>query len=88
MGVFQHNLGDYDQALDLFTKALKHSEEKDHIYLAMAAGEACRGQVEEALDHLKKSIEIDSGNRIRALRDPDFESLAGNSEYKKLLRPS
>jgi tetratricopeptide (TPR) repeat protein len=86
MAVFQHNTGNYDEALELFSVALKHSEKKDHIYLSMAATEACLGNTEKAVENLKESILIDDTNRILAQNDPELESLSEDPGAAELLQ--
>lgn len=86
-GVIEHNNGNYDEALKIYKNALKKTDtDGDYIYLAMAAAESRAGKLDEALKHLKQSIEIDSDNRFAALYDPDFEPLRRNEQFQQLLR--
>lgn len=87
-GVVLHNTGEYENALDCYSRALKASKKKgDHIYYAIAATEATVGDVDNALKHLQKAIEIKEENRYFANNDPDFELLTTNQKFQKLIHP-
>ena len=86
-GVVLHNQGNYKQALETLRQGLKKSksEETDPVHLALAATHAKLGETQEALHHLKKSIELNARNRLNATYDSDFKSLHNNNEFKALL---
>ena len=87
-GVFYHNAGRYDKALGDYSRALKLSEKNnDHIYYAMAATELSMGNADDALKHLEKAIQLNEKNRFFAHNDPDFEPLATNNQFRKLIHP-
>ncbi|MFQ5738216.1 MAG: tetratricopeptide repeat protein [Acidobacteriota bacterium] len=87
-GVLCHNRGDYEQALEYFNSALNESgSEQDHVYFAMAATEAQRGNAELALDNLKRSIELNEINRFSARYDPDFEPVSRQDQFRQLIQP-
>ncbi len=87
-GLVEHNDGNYEGAVEYFQKALKASKsDGDYIYFALAAAEARRGNEKEALQHLKKSLELNGDNRFLAQRDRDFESLSGVEGFRKLVWP-
>lgn len=87
-GVLRHNDRRYDEALDHFSQALKLTRKNnDHIYYALAATEASAGDLDSALKHLRKAIEIREKNRFFASNDPDFRLLLSNQKFKELVHP-
>lgn len=86
--VIHHNSSQYQEALDLYTRALKLAKKrKDHIYYALAATELSLGNTDNALKHLAKAIDMNQDNRFFAHNDPDFEPLASNQKFRELVRP-
>ena len=88
LGVFEHNRGHFDKALDLFKRALKKVSNKTDeaaVYAAMAAGFARTGPTDKALECLHKAIQADEIHRHHARHDPDFDSLDSNEEFRKLV---
>jgi len=87
-GVFHHNAAQYDKALGDYSRALKLSKkDNDHVYYAMAATEFSMGNADDALKHLEKAIQLNEENRFFAHNDPDFELLATNKQFRKLVYP-
>lgn len=85
-GVFCHNNGDFEEALELFKKSLKTAGEKlDYVYYAMAASHAAQGQNNEALKSLKEAVSLNGIYRIHAANDPDFNSLSEDENFKRLV---
>lgn len=88
-GVFYHNAGQYDKALEHYTRALKRSKkQQDHIHYAIAATELSMGNTDDALKHLEKAIQINGANRFFAHNDPDFEPLTTDKKFQKLIFPA
>ena len=86
-GVFYHNAGQYDKALGDYSRALKLSKDKDHVYYAIAATELSMGNADDALKHLEKAIQLNEENRFFAHNDPDFKLLNTNKQFRKLIYP-
>ncbi len=87
-GVYEHNRGQYEAAIEFFKKALKKAGEEPNpgaVHGGMAASYARMGAPEEALQNLEKAIEADEVNRFHAQHDPDFESLGSNDEFRGLV---
>ncbi len=85
-GLVEHNSGNYEEALDFFKRALERSKtDGDYIHFALAATEARLGNRQKALQHLEKSLEMNSDNKLLARRDADFESLASDETFRKLV---
>ena len=86
-GVFYHNAGQYDKALEDYSRALKLSKDKDHVYYAIAATEFSMGNTDDALTNLEKAIQLNEENRFLAHNDSDFELLSTNKQFRKLIYP-
>jgi tetratricopeptide (TPR) repeat protein len=87
-GVFYHNSGQYEDALENYSRALKLSKiDQDHIYYAMAATELSMGNPNTALQNLEKAIQMNHENRFFAHNDPDFKLLAADQTFQKLIQP-
>ena len=87
-GVFEHNRGFFEKAIDLFMKALKKVSNKTDeaaVYGAMAASFARIGAADKALESLQKAIRADEIHRHHARHDPDFDSLGSNEGFKELV---
>ena len=89
-GVYEHNRGDYEKAIDYFSRALKKAGEEPNlgaVHAAMAASYARMGLIEETLQNLKKAIAADEVHRFHAQHDPDFESLDSQEDFRELVTP-
>ena len=86
--VFYHNRGQYERALETYSRALKLSKkDQDHIYYAMAATELSMGNTDTALQNLEKAIQMNQENRFFAHNDPDFQLLATDKKFQELIHP-
>lgn len=86
-GVIHHNAGQYDQALEAFSAALKLTRrDSAYIHYAIAAAEVHLGNHEKALKSLKRAIELKEEHRFFARNDPDFEPLTQNRKFLELIR--
>lgn len=95
-GVYKHNRGDYEKAIDSFSQALPKAGKQPNpseepnlgaVHAAMAASYARMGSIENALQNLKKAIEADEVNRFHAQHDPDFDSLDSHEDFQELVTP-
>jgi predicted Zn-dependent protease len=85
LGVIEHNRGNYDAAIALFSQSLAKNPESDFVYYALAASCALRGDAEQALGHLRKAIALNEANRVYAKNDADFISLHERGEFADLV---
>jgi len=84
-GVFALNIGDFTQARVFFEKALRLHPDEPHLLYSLAATHAQTGSHEEALNYLKRSIQIQPRFRAQAYNDADFSGLRDNRKFLELV---
>jgi tetratricopeptide (TPR) repeat protein len=84
-GVFALNIGDCTQARSFFEKALRLHPDAPHLLYSLAATHAQTGAHEEALNYLKRSIQIQPRFRAQAYNDADFSGLRDNRQFLELI---
>ena len=84
-GVFALNIGDFTQARAFFEKALRLHPDAPHLLYSLAATHAQTGAHEEALNYLKRSIQIQPRFRAQAYNDVDFSGLRDNRQFLELI---
>ncbi|NWG13289.1 MAG: hypothetical protein HXY20_07130 [Acidobacteria bacterium] len=85
LGIIEHNRGNYDGAITHFRQTLLRSPDADYVYYSMAASYVLKGETGQALEHLRKAIQLNEANRFYARNDPDFNSLHENREFADLV---
>jgi tetratricopeptide (TPR) repeat protein len=81
------NEGDAAGSEECLQKALKLAPDADHLYYALATTYALRDDVEGALQHLLKAIQLNERNRFQAQHDSDFANLLEDPRFTELLYP-
>ncbi|MDX2030363.1 MAG: tetratricopeptide repeat protein [Blastocatellia bacterium] len=84
-GVFALNIGDFSQARQFFEKALRINPDAPHLLYSLAATHAQVGAHAEALEYLRRSIQIQPRFRSQAYNDADFSELRENKQFLELL---
>ncbi len=84
--VVRINQKDYPGAIKLLEKALEHKEKEGLIYYLMADANVLMGQVDAALELLKKAVQKDKNLAILAQNEPDFESLWEDKKFKLIAK--
>jgi Tfp pilus assembly protein PilF len=84
-GVFLHNKGNYQGAINSLEKAVEMEPKNDHAHYCLAASYARMGDARAATRHLKRAIGADSYNRVLAISDTDFDSLRSDPTLIQLL---
>lgn len=84
-GVYALNIGDFAQARSFFEKALRLNPNEPHFLYSLAATFAQTGSHEQALDYLRRSIQIQPRFRSQAFDDADFSGLRENRQFQELL---
>jgi len=85
LGVLEHNQGNFDGAIAHFRKALESRRDAEYVYYSLAASLALKGDASEAIQTLRKAIELNEDNRIYAKNDSDFTSLHSNKDFTDLV---
>ena len=84
-GVFALNIGDFTMARTFFEKALRIKPDEPHLLYSLAATVLQTGSVDQALEYLKRSIQLQPRFRAQALNDSDFSELRENKQFLQLL---
>ena len=84
-GVFALNIGDFSQARNFFEKALRLKPDEPHLLYSLAATHAQSGAHDQALDYLKRSIQVQPRLRAQAFNDSDFSGLRENKRFLELI---
>ena len=80
----ERNLSQAEKHLVL---ALAQAPQADYLFYALALARGLAGDLQAAHSYLRRSIELDSRNRIAARNDPDFAGIARLSPIAELLYP-
>ena len=84
-GVYALNIGDFSQARQFFEKALRLRPDEPYLLYSLAATHAQAGALDQALDYLKRSIQLQPRLRTQAYNDVDFIGLRENKQFLELL---
>jgi len=84
-GVYALNIGDFTQAKTFFEKALRLKPNEAHLLYSLAATHAQTGAMDQALDYLRRTIQIQPRYRFQALNDSDFSGLRENKQFLELI---
>jgi tetratricopeptide (TPR) repeat protein len=84
-GVYALNIGDFTQAKQFFEKALRLRPDAPHLLYSLAATLAQAGAQDQALDYLRRSIQLSPRLRTQAYNDADFSNLHENKQFLELL---
>jgi mannose-6-phosphate isomerase-like protein (cupin superfamily) len=79
---------DYDKAIQFFEQVLEEYPRAAGILYNLACCEALVGQPGPAVDHLRRSIELDERFREFARTDEDFDSIRDRHDVRALLSGS
>jgi len=88
LGVACLNGREYSLAVEHLSKADKMKPHQDHIHYALAVSHALGGNADDALAHLEASFALRPENRIHARRDEDFQGLAADPRFRRLIYPA
>jgi tetratricopeptide (TPR) repeat protein len=87
LGVAALNARDLGAAIESLSKADKLKPNQEHVRYALAAAHALQGNADSALEHLKAALTLRPANRIQARYDEDFQGLADEPRFKRLVYP-
>lgn len=83
--VLLFNDGDYKAAVRVLNRGLRKDQTAAHLHYVKAVAKVLLGQRTGALIPLKKAIALDPDIRIRALLDPDLQSVIRRHPFSKLV---
>jgi tetratricopeptide (TPR) repeat protein len=84
-GVALMNQGRLSEAADQLRKAVGENDRAGHYHYALALCCALQGDAPGSAGHLRRAIQIEPGNRIAAINDPDFRRVASHPSLRDLL---
>lgn len=84
-GVYALNIGDFTQARSFFEKALRIKPDEAHVLYSLAATHAQTGAMDQAIDCLKRTLQVQPRYRFQALNDSDFSVLRENKQFLELI---
>ncbi len=83
--VFEKNRGNIEKALDLLRRNPTRRDGDGRVHYLLACCLALQGDVEQALQSLRKAIAADDQNRIQARLEADLAILRGTQGFTELL---
>jgi tetratricopeptide (TPR) repeat protein len=86
-GVAALNTRDFDQALQYLNKSDKMIPNQEYVHYALAAAYGLQGDPDHAFVHLETAIRLRPQNRVQARHDEDFQALAEDPRFARLLGP-
>ena len=85
LGVTELNARHLELAIEYLSKADKSAPNREHIKYALAAAHAVQRNTDVAIEHLKVAIALRPGNRFQVRFDDDFQPLASDPRFKRLI---
>jgi len=85
LGVVELNARNLDKATEHLNRAANMAPDRDEIRYALAAALALQGSTEAALEQLKAAIILRPENRFQAREDEDFQVLATDPRFRRLV---
>jgi uncharacterized Ntn-hydrolase superfamily protein len=82
-----HRPGDYDAGVRVLAEGLERHGEDATLLYDLACFEALAGRRDDALAHLRRSVELEPSYRAMAAGDGDFAALADEAAFLELIRP-
>jgi tetratricopeptide (TPR) repeat protein len=84
-GIALVNQGRTEEAVRYLRAAVAAKDQAGHYHYALALCLALQGDLQGSAVHLRRAIQIEPGNRIAALNDPDFHRIGGHPALRELL---
>jgi predicted Zn-dependent protease len=78
-----YEAGDFDGAAELTGEGLAEHPDHPSILYNLACFEALAGHREQALEHVRRAVELDPENAARAASDPDFDSVRDDPAFPR-----
>jgi hypothetical protein len=80
-----YDAGRYAEAADVGRELVAERPDQPYLFYNLACCESLAGRTAEAVDHLRRAIEMWDGCRDMAKQDPDFEPVREEPTFKELL---
>ena len=84
-GLLLDAMGNHTEAIETYDKALKIKPNFDAVWFNKACAQALLSRKEDALNSLKKAIELNPGYKSVAKNNPDFSKLGGDADFLKIV---
>jgi Flp pilus assembly protein TadD/CO dehydrogenase/acetyl-CoA synthase epsilon subunit len=68
-----------------FRKAIELDPSDASVYYNLACLESLRGNMDEAIENLRRAVQMDSSKRDPAKSDPDFENIRSDPRFKEIV---
>lgn len=88
LGVACLNARQFNMAVENLVKADKMKPRQEHIQYALAVSHSLGGNSDAAITHLEAAFTLRPENRIHARRDEDFQGLATDPRFRRLIYPA
>lgn len=75
----------YDDGVAQLEAVLREFPDHDYASYMLGVAQAFRGNASAAVNHLRRSFELNSENLVHARRDPDLERLRQDDGFRQLL---
>lgn len=80
-----YRAGDYDRAIELLKPAAEQHPEYPTLLYNLACMESLTGRKEDAIAHLRQSVDRSDRSRDMAREDSDFDAIRDEPAFKELL---
>src|SRR5262245_3896989 len=80
-----YEAGKYAEAAEKGRELLEARPDQAYLFYNVACAESLAGQTAEAIEHLRRSIEMWDGCRNMARGDPDFDPVRGEPAFEELM---
>jgi hypothetical protein len=81
------NQGSYDEGLSLLRRLETERGTDDHVQYMLTVVHSLRGELDQALTHLRQAVELNPENRFLAVQDADLESLRHEAGFAVSIDP-
>jgi tetratricopeptide (TPR) repeat protein len=85
LGIACLNAREFGHAVEHLNKADRMKPDQEHVRYALAVSHSLAGNTDAAIAHLEAAFALRPENRIHARRDEDFQGLASDPRFRRLL---